>query len=276
MEDLQLDAQELQDRIAAFTVWPYEFEFEDGIRTHVPDPGRVNRQHERRLCFFDPLLSLTGGTLRGRRVLDLGCSAGWFSLLAIESGADFVLGVDGSPTAVEQANLVFEASGVDRERYRFDEANLFDYGLEGSFDVVLCLGLLSVVAQPVALFELMARSGAKLLVIDTGLAPTSRERFEMSRLAEPRNAIDHDLVLVPSRAAVERLAATFGFEIVALAHRIGDPSGMEDYAGGRRMAFICSRGPSLASLPAAPAQPGGPLRSTLDSAGRGLVRRLRG
>ena len=33
--------------------------------------------------------------LKGKRVLDLGCNAGFWSLNAAEAGADFVLGVDG-------------------------------------------------------------------------------------------------------------------------------------------------------------------------------------
>ena len=55
----------------------------------------VNRHQQRRSYFFDPLVNALGGSLRGRRVLDLGCSAELWSLLALQAGAEFVLGIDG-------------------------------------------------------------------------------------------------------------------------------------------------------------------------------------
>jgi len=243
-----LNAQELEDRIAAFPLWSYEFEFDGGVRTPIADRQRVNRQLQRRRHFFDPLLSLTGGDLAGRRVLDLGCSSGYWALEAVQAGADFVLGIDGRDTYIEQAELVFEAKGVDRSRYRFERANIFEYALLERFDVVLCLGLLSVVAKPVALFELMSASGAPLIVIDTGLSRAPTKLFEVSRLLEPRNRIDYGMVLVPTRRAVAELAGQFGYETIPLALNITDYTSMEDYRSQHRLAFICARGVALEGL----------------------------
>jgi ribosomal protein L11 methylase PrmA len=41
-------------------------------------------------------------------VLDLGCNAGFWSLAAIDAGADLVVGIDGRQMHIDQANLVFE------------------------------------------------------------------------------------------------------------------------------------------------------------------------
>jgi hypothetical protein len=249
-----LQANELKERIARFPVWHYEFEFDDGVRTPVGDAHKINRSEQRRRYFFDALLRVTGGSLQGRRVLDLGCNAGYWSLQAIEAGADFVLGVDGREEYVEQAKLVFEAKSVDPARYRFEQANIFEHRFQESFDVVLCLGLLSVVSKPVALFELMTGVGAKLIVIDTGISPVLRSGFfEVSRLVEPRNAVDYTMVLVPTRDAVDDLAGQFGYETVPLALNIGDETGMDDYLSRRRLAFICSDGVSLSALEHEPA-----------------------
>jgi SAM-dependent methyltransferase len=244
-----LDAQQLADRIAAFPSWNYRFEFDGGLSTPLADPARVNRQEQRRSYFFEALLSLTGGSLEGRRVLDLGCSAGFWSLQAVEAGADFVLGVDARADYLEQAELVFEAKGVERSRYRFDRADLFDYDPGEQFDVVLCLGLLNVVAKPVALFELMTRSGAQLIVIDTGLSSAPGKLFEVGRLAEPRNKVDYGMVLVPTRRALTVLAGQFGLQAVPLARNITDYTSMQDYRSGERLAFICSGTVPLDSLP---------------------------
>ena len=148
---------ELQDRIAAFPRWHYRFEFEGGATTPVVDLGKVNRHEQRRRYFFDALLQVTGGSLEGRRVLDLGCNAGWWSLQAIEAGADFVLGVDNRQMHIDQANLVFEAKGIDSTRYRFEQGDVFTHDFGDPFDVVLCLGLMEHVAKPVELLRAHGR-----------------------------------------------------------------------------------------------------------------------
>jgi SAM-dependent methyltransferase len=272
-----LDAEELTQRIAAFPSWNYRFDLGGGVTTPVASAWRASRQDQRRRYFFEPLLDLAGGTLEGRRVLDLGCSAGFWSLEAIEAGADFVLGVDGSESAVEQAQLVFEAKGVAPERYSFEHANVFGWQLAERFDVVLCLGLLDVVAKPVALFELLAAAGAELVLIDTSISRARGELFEVSRLGEPRNAIEHDLVLVPTRAAVVTLAARFGLQAVALRYDLdaGAP-GIEDYLAGRRLAFMCSAGQDLGALEPAPEPPENPWIAALAGAAARTRRRLQG
>src|SRR5690348_7260853 len=119
-------AADLSSRIAAFPRWHYEFDL-GGERTPIFDPAHRNRHAQRRRYFFDPLVQLAGGTLKGKRVLDLGCNAGFWSLLAVQAGADHVLGIDGRQMHVDQANLVFEASGIAPERYDFRAANIFDF-----------------------------------------------------------------------------------------------------------------------------------------------------
>lgn len=269
-----MDVNELQDRIAAFPIWNYQFEFEGGVKTPIADWQRLNRQEQRYSYFFEPLLSLTGGTLEGKRVLDLGCSSGLWALHAIEAGADFVLGIDGNATSIEQAELVFEAKGIERSRYRFEHANMFEYGLGEPFDVVLCLGLLNVTAKPVALFELMTAVGAELIVLDTGLSKASTKLFEVDRLIEPRNAVDYDMVLVPTRQAVLELAGQFDFQTVPLALNMTDYTSMEDYRSGERLAFICSKGVSLSTLEVEPRAPQNAWLASIDRTARRARQRL--
>lgn len=243
-----MDAEQLQDRIDSFTSWSYEFEFQGGVTTPLPDRGRVNRQRERRRYLLEPLLSLTGGSLQGRRVLDLGCGPGFWALQALQAGAEFVHGIDARETQIEQAGLVLEANGLDPARYRLEQANVFDAELRDRYDVVLCLGLLSAVARPLALFELMSGTGAELILLESDLAPVPGRLFEVSRLTEPWEVVDHDIVLVPTRDALEALAGRLGYRTVALARDFADYTSLEDYRRHRRLGFICSRGPALGSL----------------------------
>lgn len=236
-----MDAQQIKQRIAELPGWHYEFEFDGGVRTHVANPVLINRQRERYRYFFAALLELTGGSLRGRRVLDLGCNAGFWSLAAIEAGADFVLGVDARQSYLDQAALVFEAKGIDPSRYRFERANVFELALAESFDVVLCLGLMSSLCKPFELFELMSGAGAELIVIDTEVSRARLSIFELARPYNTTDAVEYPLGLVPSRTAVVELASQFGFDTLALAPDISDYTGMSDYRRQRRLAFICSK-----------------------------------
>jgi SAM-dependent methyltransferase len=245
-----VEADELRTRIAAFPRWHYRFDFDGAISTPVSNRGLINRQRQRYSYFFERLLSVTGGSLSGRRVLDLGCNAGFWSLAASESGAEFVLGVDLSEEYIEQAKLVFEAKGVARERHRFIVGDVLSERFDRPFDVVLCLGVIDQLDRPAELFELISATGARLVVIDTIVSRARTSLFEMTRLYDARNAAGDGLVLIPSRSAVSDLAARHGFRTVALAQNITDYSGMGDYRRERRCAFICSRGEDLGSLPA--------------------------
>lgn len=240
-----MQVDELESRIAAFPHWYYRFEFDGGVATPVPDSSIANRQRQRRAYFFEPLLELCGGTLAGRRVLDLGCSAGWWSLQALEAGADFVLGIDALPMHVEQAKLVFEAKDAAAERYRFETADVFEYVLAERFDVVLCLGLIDHVAKPVELFELIAASGAELVVIDTEISRARASVYEVDTVPDPDRAAAERMVLIPSRTAVAELAEQFGYETAPLAQNMTDYTGLGDYRRQRRLALICSNGTSL-------------------------------
>jgi len=247
-----VDTAELRERVASFERWHYSIDLGDGIVTPGTKAGIVNRTEQRRRYFFEPLLGLTGGTLAGLRVLDLASNAGYWSLQAIEAGADFVLGVEGRQMHVDQAKLVFEAKEVDPDRYRFDLGNIFDYPFSEHFDIVLCLGLLYHVSKPMELFEVMANTGAELLVIDTGVTPSRQPVFRLfsEPSSDPRNALDYELVMRPSRSAVVQMAAQFGYRSVALAPNFTDLTGMSGYKTRKRVAFICARTMSLDSLPA--------------------------
>jgi hypothetical protein len=145
------------------------------------------------------------------------------------------------------------AEGVSPDRYRFEVANLFEYPFTGEtdYDVVLCLGLMYHVAKPVELFEVMAKAGAELIVIDTEVCLAPGSMFELSTedVEARTNAVDYETVFYPTRQAVIDLAHQFGYQCVPLALNVTDWHGMENFQNGSRVAFICARTTSLDSLP---------------------------
>src|SRR5260370_35534977 len=98
-----MNPDELRSRVAAFPGWHYQFNL-DGIPTPIWNEIAITRHEKRGRYFFDTLVRLCGESLKGRRVLDLGCNAGWGSLKAIEAGCDFVAGGPGPPRARYQTH----------------------------------------------------------------------------------------------------------------------------------------------------------------------------
>ena len=277
-----MDPAEIQARMGELGRWHYRFEFEGGLSTPIWSADRVNRHEERSRYFFDRLLQLTGGSLAGRRVLDLGCNSGFWSLKAIEAGADFVLGIEGRPMHVDQANFVFEAKGINPDRYRFELGNVLSYPVERR----LRRRALSRPAVPRRQADRAlrgdGRSGADILVIDTRVAndPGSCFQIRHEPLDDPRNGLDHEMIFVPTRQAVVDLADQFGYRTVPLALDMASAEGMKTFEARQRVAFICAKEADLRGLPreAPPlgAQTGikGDAARLATSSTRGLRRRL--
>lgn len=238
-------------KIHAFPRWHYQFELE-GHTTPIAEPGLVNRHAQRKRYILPPLLELCGGSLAGKRVLDLGCNAGFWSLAAIEHDCDYVLGIDGRAMHIEQAELVFETRGVARHRYDFCRANVFDLTSHdlGTFDVVFCLGLFYHIAKHVSLLEWIARLNTDVLVIDTNLSEYAGSVLEIRHdaLDVPGNACDYELVMFPTRQAMLDLARQFAYQAVVLEPRFSSYQGAEDFQHGSRRAFVCAKRSDLSLL----------------------------
>ena len=244
------DAGEIRAGIARFPYWHYEFDLH-GERTPAPH-GLSNRHEQRRRYFFDPLVRACGGTLAGKRVLDLGCNAGWWSLAAIEAGCDEVVGVDTKDTNVAQAEFVFETLGVERDRYRFTVGSVLDLDdcVTGSFDVVLFLGLLYHISSPVSVLRDITARSDDLLVIDTALSRLPGACFVLKR-GDVEHTISRrvdNLVMHPTRGAVEMLVTECGYRSVTLKPQFTSYESCGDYRLGRRRAFLCAKKTDLERL----------------------------
>jgi 2-polyprenyl-3-methyl-5-hydroxy-6-metoxy-1,4-benzoquinol methylase len=252
-EEQPMDTEELRARIASFPRWHYQFDLQ-GVKTPIFDPGHINRHEQRVKYFFDPLVDLFDGSLKGKRVLDLGCNAGFWSLKAIEAGCDFVLGIDGRQMHIDQANLVFEANQVDQSRYEFRTGNIFvdEFSDAGPFDVVLCLGLMYHISKPVELLERIVAVNTDVLVIDTSVSGMggSSIRFRRDALDEPRNSVDHEMVFILSKQAIVDLVRSFGYSVIPLSLHATNFDGMLVYQRGTRLAFMCAKKTDLSALAA--------------------------
>ena len=248
-----MDRDEIVRTIDSFPYWLNEFDL-GGVRTPAMDKKSAIRFPERKDYFIDPLVRLLGGSLRGKRVLDVGCNNGYYSLLAIEAGCEFVMGIDGRQMHVDQANFVFKAKGIDPGRYQFECSNIFDVNLEefGSFDVVLCLGVFHHFSKQMQFLENVARVNSDILLLETRVSriPGPYMVLMSESTAHGLNALDHSLTMLPTKQAVVSMVRQFDYDVVILRpqarHRAVEP----DYRLGRRRAILCSRKTNLADLSA--------------------------
>lgn len=243
--------EEIKSKIDSYPRWHYQFNLKGNL-TPVFKSGHVNRHFERENYFIRPVVDLFGGTLKGKRVLDLGCNAGYWSKCVLDHGCDFVLGVDGREMHIDQANFVFEVNEFDKSRYKFKQGNIYEYDFQedGPFDIVLCLGLFYHISKPMELLEIITRVNKDILIIDTGLSWKTGEFLEVrhDNLDEPRDAFDYELVFYPTKKAMLEMMRQFNYSAIMLKPRFRDYTGSLDYRRGSRRAFLGSRTTDLSPL----------------------------
>src|SRR5213593_3169791 len=110
--------EELIAKIGSYRYWHYPFDFGNGV-TVTPTHGWPEAAKEMRDFIWPIVTKRCGGDLHGLRVLDIGCNAGFWSLEAYKSGAGYVLGVDASSEALEQAVFVRDALQIDAQRVEY-------------------------------------------------------------------------------------------------------------------------------------------------------------
>jgi tRNA (mo5U34)-methyltransferase len=149
-----LTEDEIRRRMALVPHWYHQIELRPGLVT----PG-IN--HTGRVL---PLLALPEDC-SGLRVIDIGARDGYFSFEAERRGAQ-VLAVDYLP-ATDTGFAV--ASDVLGSKVEFRQANIYNLRPEeiGTFDVVLCLGLLYHLPDPMRALGILRRLCKNLLCLET-------------------------------------------------------------------------------------------------------------
>lgn len=114
--------------------------------------------------------------LTGKTVLDLGCNAGWFAIKMKERGADYVLGVEVLPNAIEQARFVSEYFNMSIE---YLQMNTYEFMLKNQrmFDYVLFLGLFYHLRYPLLVLDKVAEVTREKMYFQTVITgkPTIHE-----------------------------------------------------------------------------------------------------
>ena len=110
-----------------------------------------------------------GNNFSGRRIVDIGCLEGYFSIECALQGAE-VLGIDGKLLNVRKCEFVRSVLGVERATFALGDAMTVTCESSGRFDAVLVLGLLYHLDDPYTFLANVAALCTGFAVIDTHVA----------------------------------------------------------------------------------------------------------
>ncbi len=209
-----LPRNELLARINSFNYWHYPFDLGNGVVISPTKEKYLTKKPQLRDFIWQAVLELCDGSVKGLRVLDVACNAGFWSLEAHRLGAAYVLGIDGRPQHIEQAQLVRDALGIDRSQLEYREMNIYDLSPErvGEYDLVLLLRILNHLCHPFLALEKVRSVCRRCLVVDVKLAVDDRPTLHFrSESNKPLQGLGSNLALWPSPSGVELMLTHVGF-----------------------------------------------------------------
>lgn len=119
----------------------------DGTYTREPQPDHRLRR------LLQVAADVSKKPLSECRVLDLACLEGHYAIEFAMHGAE-ALGTEGREVSVAKCDYARDALGLDKLKFVQDDVRNFSVERYGSFDIIICSGLL---------YHLPAEDGAKLL-----------------------------------------------------------------------------------------------------------------
>jgi SAM-dependent methyltransferase len=236
---------EIRAAFRDFPHWHYAYVFEGGLgfeTAHV-NPGLDTddpvRPLQRFRHFMPWLVQAAGGSLRGKRVLDIACNSGFWSIQCALLGAD-VVGFDARPELIAQAELIKRITGVSTAEFRvLDFEDLRPETFGGAFDIVLNLGLLYHLPDPLGALATTATMARELVLLDTAVFP-SEDAFVRLKWEAPfdiRMAAREGIAAEPSKRAVELMLRHLGLtEVVEIPVRSDDLPSV--YRRGQRASWL--------------------------------------
>jgi len=118
--------------------------------------------------------------LKGASMLDMGCNAGFFSILAKLRGAGRILGIEFLDVYLEQFEYIRKIWQMDIE-YRLMDAH--DIGkIDEQFDLVMFAGILYHLKNPFLVLEGIGQRCRDAVVVETEVIPEDPRNLLMARL----------------------------------------------------------------------------------------------
>lgn len=161
----------LEQRILDKT-WFYRFTLPSGKVTSTYDDGALDRIHDTRLAMLQQVVDgHFGGSLAGNNAIDIACHQGWFATKLAGWNADDVLAVDARAEHVADTTLIRDALQLSKLRVEQSDVHALDPARSGQFDLVLMLGLIYHLENPVGALRQARALCRDACVVETQVVP---------------------------------------------------------------------------------------------------------
>ena len=152
--------------------WFYPFRLPSGQVTPTYDGGALDAIHSTRLAMLQSALRAEfGQSIAERSVIDIACHQGWFSTQLAQMGARDVLAVDARAEHVADATLIRDALGLRNMRVQQSDVHALTREATGQFDIVLMLGLIYHLANPVGALRIVQALTKRICLVETQIVP---------------------------------------------------------------------------------------------------------
>ena len=152
--------------------WFYRFRLPDGRVTNTYDDGALDAVHTTRLSMLREVVRARfGESLAGHDAIDIACHQGWFSTQLLEWGADDVLAVDARAEHIADVELIRDALHLSKLRTLQSDVHAIESAKLGKFDLVLMLGLIYHLENPIGALRQAFALTKHLCVIETQVVP---------------------------------------------------------------------------------------------------------
>lgn len=116
------------------------------------------------------LLDHAGGTLAGRRILDVGCNEGGYTIAFGRLSALDAVGVEIRASNLEKCRYLQEVTGLSNVRFVQGDARQISPDWLGTFDIVFASGILYHLDDPFDFLRRCSEVTTDFLVLDTHVA----------------------------------------------------------------------------------------------------------
>jgi tRNA (mo5U34)-methyltransferase len=155
--------------------WFYDFDLPNGQAAPCRTPDHVKPIHTTRLemlwTALNPYIAANGGDWRRFSAIDIACHQGFFTSQLARRGCRSVLGIDARTEHIADAQLIQQAYGLANLRFAQHDVFAVKPADLGTFDIVVCFGLLYHVDNPVGLLRLCRELTRGVCVIETQVVP---------------------------------------------------------------------------------------------------------
>ena len=152
--------------------WFYSYQLPDGSITPTYHGSDIKAIHDTRWQMLEACLDERLGTaVDNLTALDLASHQGWFAYKMAQKGFSGVLGIDARESHVNDSTLIRDIYGLEQLSFEQGDIHSQDAGHRGQFDVVLMLGLLYHLENPVGALRTCRELCKNLCVIETQIVP---------------------------------------------------------------------------------------------------------